>query len=177
MLRSAYRWLAAARGGRAARRDPRSCGAQEARFELGFRGLVLLGKGTPANDMIGEGLVGRWRLNDAWHLGIALDNVTFDYETPNRALGIAATTVVDGINEWQRASVFAERRFDSERRWDWHWLAGVGERIGRRTRQRRRAARRWRHVRHRDAADDEMHVFAGGGLHRALGAAGCSRRR
>ena len=35
--------------------------AQEARFELGFRGLVLLGKGTPANDMIGEGLVGRCR--------------------------------------------------------------------------------------------------------------------
>ncbi len=50
---------------------PAELGAQEARFELGFRGLVLLGKGTPANDMIGEGLVGRWRFADAWHLGVA----------------------------------------------------------------------------------------------------------
>ena len=62
---------------------------------------MLLGKGTPANDMIGEGLIGRFELNDAWHFGVALDSVTFDYETPNRALGIPATTVVDGINEWQ----------------------------------------------------------------------------
>src|SRR5688572_28496145 len=106
-------------------RWPVAVAAQESRFEIGMRGLVLLGKGTPANDMIGEGLIGRFALSDAWHLDVALDGVTFDYETPNRALDIPATTVVDGSNSWSRVSVLVERRFESERRWRWHWLAGL----------------------------------------------------
>lgn len=150
---------------RAAAQDERSDG----RFELGVRGLILLGKGTPANDMVGESLVGRFALNDAWGIGVSLDNVTFDYETPNRSLGIAANSVVDGLNEWQRIGVFAERRYDGNRRWDWHWLFGIarasvddvanvaGQRVGGGT---------FDIV---TAADDELHVFAGGGLHRELG--------
>jgi hypothetical protein len=146
-----------------------SAAAQDGRFELGLRGLILLGKGEPANDMIGKGLVGRFRLNDEWLLGMTLDNATFDYETPNRALGIAASAVVDGINDWRRISVFAERRYDGDRTWDWHWLAGIGsasvddiddvagQRIGGGT------------FDIATTADDELHVFAGGGLHREIG--------
>ena len=44
---------------------PVSIAAQESPFELGIRGVVLLGKGTPANDMSGEGLIGWWALHDA----------------------------------------------------------------------------------------------------------------
>lgn len=143
--------------------------AQDGRFELGFRGLIVLGKGTPANDMIGEGLVGRFKLNDEWLFGVALDHVKFDYETPNRALGIAATSVVDGINEWSRFSAFAERRYDGARAWDWHWLAGIGsasvddvanvagQRVGGGT------------FDIATTADTELHVFGGGGLHREIG--------
>jgi hypothetical protein len=90
----------------------------DARFDIGLRGIILLSKGQPANDMIGEGLIARWRVRDQWHLGIAFDSATFDYETPNRGLGIAATNVVDGSNEWSRTSVLLERRYDTERRWD-----------------------------------------------------------
>ena len=143
--------------------------AEDSRFELGFRGLILLGKGTPANDMIGEGLIGRFKLNDEWLFGVALDHATFDYETPNRALGIAATSVVDGINEWSRFSAFVERRYDGDRAWNWHWLVGVGsasvddvanvagQRVGGGT------------FDIATTADDELHVFGGGGLHREIG--------
>ena len=168
MQRCHFRWLASL-AAVAALDVPVHLAAQDARFELGFRGLVLLGKGTPANDMIGEGLVGRFRLSDAWQLGVALDSVKFDYETPNRALGIPATAVVDGINEWQRTSVFVERRFDGERRWDWHWLAGLGvanvDAIGNVAGTRADGGT----FEIATVADDELHLFAGAGLHRPLG--------
>jgi hypothetical protein len=143
--------------------------AQDERFELGIRGLILLGKGTPANDMIGEGLVGRFALNEQWRLGVTLDGVTFDYETPNRTLGIPAASVVDGSNTWQRVSVFVERRLDGDRRWDWHWLLGVGSAslddiddvAG------LRVDGGPFHI--ATVADDELHAFAGGGLHRSIG--------
>lgn len=168
MQRYRFRWLASL-AAVAALDKPAHLAAQDARFELGFRGLVLLGKGTPANDMIGEGLVGRFRLSDAWQLGVALDSVKFDYETPNRTLGIPATAVVDGINEWQRTSVFVERRFDGARRWDWHWLAGLGvanvDSIGNVAGTRADGGT----FEIATVADDELHLFAGAGLHRPLG--------
>ena len=143
--------------------------AQNGRFELGVRGLILLGKGTPANDMIGEGLVGRFRLADAWHIGVALDTVTFDYETPNRTLGMPANAVVDGTNEWQRTSIVVERRFDSDRRWDWYWLAGLGianvDDVANVAGVRADGGT----FNIATVADDELHIFAGAGFHRPLG--------
>jgi hypothetical protein len=142
--------------------------AQTERFEIGFRGLILLGKGNPANDMVGAGIVGRFEVNDRWLLGLALDNVKFDYETPNRTLGIAAATVVDGLNEWRRVSVFAERRYDGPRTWGWHWLAGVGsaavDDVGNVSGQRAGGGS----FDIETTADDELHFFAGAGLHRTL---------
>ena len=147
---------------------PAEIAAQDSRFEIGMRGLVLLGKGTPANDMMGEGLIGRFAFNDAWRLGVALDGVTFDYETPNRTLGISTTTVVDGTNSWQRVGVLVERRYDSERRWRWHWLAGLGyadvDPVSNVAGQRADGGT----FDIATTADDELHVFAGGGAHREL---------
>ncbi len=145
--------------------------AQDAapRFDVGLRGVILLSKGEPANDMMGEGLLFRWRARSAWHIGIALDTVTFDYETPNKALGIVSATVVDGTNDISRASLLVERRYDSDRSWDWYWLVGVGAAsvdapnvVG------VRADGSTFDI--ATEADDEIHVFAGGGLRRALGA-------
>jgi hypothetical protein len=148
---------------------PTAATAQDSRFELGLRGLVLLGKGTPANDMMGEGLIGRFALSDAWHLGVALDDATFDYETPNKTLGIPAAAVVDGTNEWQRLGAFVERRHEGERRWRWHWLAGFGyadvEPVGNVMGQRADGGT----FDIATNADDELHVFAGGGTHCEVG--------
>ncbi|HEY3517964.1 MAG TPA: hypothetical protein VGL98_13030 [Gammaproteobacteria bacterium] len=165
-MRSCSRWTALFLAG--VLQYPATIVAQESPFEIGMRGLVLLGKGTPANDMIGEGLIGRFALSDAWRLGVALDGVTFDYETPNRALGIPATTVVDGSNSWSRVSVLVERRFESERRWRWHWLAGLGhadvEPVSNVT--GRRADGGTFDI--ATTVHDELHVFAGGGAHREI---------
>jgi hypothetical protein len=62
--------------------------AQERQLEIGLRPLVLLSQGEPSNDMAGAGIVGSWRWNDDWFLGIGLDSLSFDYERPQRVLGI-----------------------------------------------------------------------------------------
>jgi hypothetical protein len=147
---------------------PAVSAAQDSRFELGLRGVVLLGKGSPANDMIGEGLIGRYTLRDGWRVGLALDSVTFDYETPNRALGIPAGAVVDGTNSWRRVSALVERRFDGDRSWRWHWLAGLGladvDPVSNVSGQRADGGT----FDIATTADDELHVFAGGGAHREI---------
>ena len=141
----------------------------EGRFDLGLRGVMLLGQGQPANDMLGEGVVARWRVREHWHVGVTLDTVTFDYETPNRALGIAAATIVDGSNEWSRVGVLLERRYESERRWDWYWLVGAGlasvDDVANVSGTRADGGA----FDIATTADDEVHVFAGGGLRRPLG--------
>ena len=40
--------------------------AQEAKWELGLRGNVMLGDGVPANDMLGYGIIGRYYRNNGW---------------------------------------------------------------------------------------------------------------
>lgn len=99
---------------------------QSSRFDIGVRGVILLGKGQPANDMTGVGLTGRWQFRDRWYVGVALDRVKFDYETPEQVLGITAATVVDGSNDLSRTSLLLERVYDTDWRWDWYWRAGVG---------------------------------------------------
>jgi hypothetical protein len=148
---------------------PSLAGAQEDKFELGVRGLILLGKGAPANDMMGEGIVGRFAIGDRWRIGVALDTVTFDYETPNRALAIAATAVVDGTNEWQRISTFVERRFYRDGRWQWHWLAGLGRADVDTVANVAGLRAGGGSFDITTTADTELHVFAGGGAHRPLG--------
>jgi hypothetical protein len=144
--------------------------AQEAepRLEVGVAGVLLLGKGEPANDMIGERLLVRWRIDGAWHIGLAFDSITFDYETPNRTLGLVSATVVDGTNDVQRISAFVERRYDMRRTWDPHWIVGVGAAsIDAPSVSGARADGGTFDI--ATDADDEIHVFAGGGLRRALG--------
>jgi len=143
--------------------------ATASRFEVGLSGVVLLGQGEPANDMVGAGLVGRWRIRDPWYLGVTVVDVAFDYETPNRALGIAATTVVDGSNELSRTSVFVERRYETARLWDWYWLAGVGAAAVDDVANVPGARAGGGTFEIVTTAADETHAFAGGGLRRPFG--------
>jgi hypothetical protein len=141
---------------------------QSSRFDIGVRGVILLGKGEPANDMTGVGLMGRWRFREGWYAGVALDRVKFDYETPERVLGITAATVVDGSNELSRTSLLLDRVYDSDGRWDWYWRIGVGfasvdvpNVSG--------ATLSGGTYDIATVADDEVHIMAGGGLRRPIG--------
>jgi hypothetical protein len=143
--------------------------AEEPRFDAGGRLMILLGDGTPANDMIGWGIAGRWRWREGWHIGLGLDQVEFDYERPNDILSIASPEEVDGSNDWSRLSGWIERRYGDENLgWSWHWLAGLGfasvstEDVTGPT----AAGGTWNIA---TDASDELHVLFGLGVRRYLG--------
>ena len=144
--------------------------AQEREFDVGVRGVLLIGDGEPSNDMMGFGVVGRWQFRDAWHVGVGYDSVAFDYETPNRVLGIDSTEVIDPSNEFSRISLFVERRYErSASPWSWFWTAGVGfasidvgtNAVG--------TTPGGGSFNIETTADDEAHFIAGGGLRRSFG--------
>jgi hypothetical protein len=148
--------------------DP--CPAQENSFDVGVRGVVIIGDGQPANDMMGYGVVGRWEFRDSWHLGIAFDSVEFDYETPNRVLGIESVEVVDPGNEFSRISLLVERRYGPpDSPWSWFWTAGAGFAaidVGERAAGTTPAGGTFNIA---TTADDEAHFMIGGGLRRSFG--------
>ena len=103
--------------------------AQENQLELGFRPLVLVSQGEPANDMLGGGIVGTLHWKGDWYFGAALDFMKFDYERPQNLLGIAQppnTKAVDGTDDFTRLSGWIERRYNHDRAWNWFWNAGLG---------------------------------------------------
>jgi len=137
---------------------------------VGARSMVIVGEGQPANDMIGYGAIGRWEFRDSWHLGLALDSVEFDYETPYRVLGIESVEEIDPSNEFMRISVLVERRYERpDSPWIWFWTAGAGfasidvgaNAVG--------TTPDGQSFDIATTAEDETHFFVGGGLRRAFG--------
>ena|GEM_PF-565968 len=101
--------------------------ADDDRYELGFRAETNLGPGVPANDMIGFSFIGRYRLNENWLLGLALEHSPeFDVEDPFRRFNIDAETN-DPAATSTMISAWGERRY-------WQtpmsrylfWTAGMG---------------------------------------------------
>ena len=52
--------------------------AQDEKFDLGVRGIILLGDGEPANDMVAFSVIGRYHWKENWYLGFGADFVGFD---------------------------------------------------------------------------------------------------
>jgi hypothetical protein len=143
---------------------------QDGRMDVGGRGLVIIGDGQPANDMIGYGAIGRWEFRDSWHLGLALDAVDFDYETPYLVLGIESIEEIDPGNTLTRVSVLVERRYERpDSPWVWFWTAGAGFAsidVGPNAVGTTPSGQSFDIV---TTADDETHFFVGGGLRRTFG--------
>ena len=144
--------------------------AEDRRVDVGVRGVVIIGDGQPANDMIGYGAVGRWEFRESWYLGLAFDSVTFDYETPSRVLGIDSVEEIDPGNEFTRVSVLAERRYEhAGSPWIWFWTAGVGFAsidVGTNAVGTTPGGQSFDIA---TTADDETHFIVGGGLRRLFG--------
>lgn len=104
--------------------------ADESNYEIGLRGNVLLGDGVPANDILGLGVMGRYRLNDGWFVGAALDFYDYDFERPSTVLGIAQDPNLDTIDALADSTVISAaigRRYgSSDHGFDWFWTTGVG---------------------------------------------------
>ena len=108
--------------------DPRS---DATRFDLGLRAVLTGGSGEPANDVPGGGAFGRWRLNDRWSLGLALDQASFDVEEPAGILGLPQLpeeqlSPIDVKAEATTVSAWAQRDYRRGRRASWFWGLGLG---------------------------------------------------
>jgi hypothetical protein len=100
--------------------------ADSDRFAIGGRFNALAADGEPANDMLGVGVYGYYRLKENWFVGVALDASDFDFERPHKILGLSAKTV-DADASSTTVSAWIERRYDRPgKRLDWFWGAGLG---------------------------------------------------
>jgi len=104
--------------------------AQESKFELGLRANVLLGDGVPANDILGAGVIGRYRLNNGWFIGAGLDAYEYDFERPYLLVGLEQDPNVDVIDAAADNTVLSGsigRLYnETDHGFDWFWTLGIG---------------------------------------------------
>jgi hypothetical protein len=104
--------------------------AEESKFELGLRGNVLLGDGVPANDILGYGVMGRFRLSDGWFIGAGIDTYAYDFERPWKLLGLTQDPNVPTIDASAENTVFngsfGRLYNETNHGFDWFWSLGLG---------------------------------------------------
>ncbi len=97
---------------------------------LGLRLDIVGGSGKPANDILGAGLFGHYRLNDRWWLGLAVDHSPgFDVERPYEFLGLRGAGDAEEVDaEGTMTSLVAwiERVYERPGRTEWFWGVGAG---------------------------------------------------
>jgi len=103
---------------------------QESRIDLGVSLAVDAADGTPANDIPGAGVLGRYTLNDQWAIGVAVNRTEYDYEEPAAIVGIvqdATMEVIDALAEATTVRAWLQRSLtDAGRRMRFFLGAGVG---------------------------------------------------
>ncbi|HYO12216.1 MAG TPA: hypothetical protein VE685_03360 [Thermoanaerobaculia bacterium] len=97
------------------------------RWELGPRFRLLTAGGRPANDMFGPGAYGRYRLNERWLVGFAVDSITGDYERPYEIAGLSSPEEIDSTVDALVLSGWVEREYGrTNGKLRWFWSAGFG---------------------------------------------------
>ena len=104
--------------------------SEETRYEIGLRANVLLGDGVPSNDILGLGVIGRYRLDSGWFVGAGLDVYEYDFERPWRIVGIEQDPSVATIDAAADSTVisgsFGRLYNETDHGFDWFWTLGVG---------------------------------------------------
>lgn len=102
----------------------------EPQNEYGLRANVLLGDGTPANDILGIGLIGRRYLDHGWFIGGSLDTYAYDFERPAALLDITQdpdSAVIDADAKATVLGGFLGREYgDANTGFRWFWTLGLG---------------------------------------------------
>jgi len=102
-------------------------------FHIGVRANLVTAGGEPANDILSYGLQARYRLNERWLIGAALDEAEYDFELPLVVLGLEqdpGAEPIDATVSSTMISGWVERelgRNGSSTRWFWTAGAGVAE--------------------------------------------------
>ena len=98
-------------------------------YEFGVRGGVRLGTGVPANDIMAYGLFGRYRVQNNWLVGVAIDMYKFDFEYPNKAIGVenSDSKAIDSDATATEINLWIERRYNEKQQgFSFLWAAGFG---------------------------------------------------
>jgi hypothetical protein len=100
-------------------------------WDAGLRLNIIGGSGKPTNDVLGFGVVGRYRLSERWTVGVGVDvSEEFDIERTAGLVGLVQdpeAPVIDSKGSSAAVSAWVERRYGAdERRLQWFWTAGVG---------------------------------------------------
>ncbi len=103
---------------------------QELRIDLGVSLAIDAADGTPANDIPGAGVLGRYTLDDQWAVGVSVNRTEYDYEAPAAIVGIAqdpTMEVIDALAEATTVRAWIERSLtDAGRPMRFFLGAGVG---------------------------------------------------
>ena len=97
---------------------------EERPIEIGVRGAGMFGPGDPTNDMLGAGVFGRVRMAPGWAVGIGLDQLNYDVETPIGAVGLEAPDA-DAAGKSNALSGWIERNGLISRRLEWFAAGGA----------------------------------------------------
>ena len=54
--------------------------AEDKRWDIGIRAMMLSAGGEPTNDQTGGGIFGRYRFNEKWLVGLAVDELSGDFD-------------------------------------------------------------------------------------------------
>lgn len=104
--------------------------ADTSKYEVGLRANLLLGNGTPANDMIGFGIAGRYYLAEGWFIGAALETYDFDFERPIEVVDLEQDRNVDVIDASVSTTVVSAalgKQYGADNAgFDWFWSIGIG---------------------------------------------------
>lgn len=104
--------------------------AEDSKFEIGLRANVLLGDGVPANDILGLGVIGRYRLNNGWFIGAGLDTYDYDFERPWKIVDLRQDPNVATIDASADNTVLSGslgRLYnETNHGFDWFWTLGLG---------------------------------------------------
>lgn len=96
-------------------------------WELGPRLLVLNAGGEPTNDILGGGVFGRYRFNERWLFGFAVDSVSGDFERPYELVGLSSPEEIDSVVDLLVFSGWIEREYGRpDGRLRWFWSLGAG---------------------------------------------------
>ena len=97
--------------------------------EIGIRGNVMFGDGTPANDIQGAGVIGKIYYSSGWYLSGTLDVYDYDFERPTSLVAIQPSSGTDAVASKVRSTVLGAafgRHYGERSGFDWFWSAGVG---------------------------------------------------
>src|SRR5687768_11507206 len=101
------------------------------RWDTGIRLNIIGGSGKPTNDVLGYGVLGRYRLDDRWTLGLGVDiSDEFDIVRTAGLVGLEQdpdAAVIDSTGSSEGLNAWIERRCGGDdRRLQWFWTVGAG---------------------------------------------------